>query len=168
MTSSANRRHPGRVLLEDFLEPAGLSQNRLAITMGVPARRINEIVLGKRRISPETAIGLASYFDTSPQFWLGLQADHDLGIAESDSADSTECREDRSGYLTVRLDPDVDKALRLKAALNKRSVSQVVTDALLPCLREDIEDRGAFVERAAESSIDYFDLLASLRDRGKL
>jgi len=70
--------HPGEVLLEEFLEPADLSQNRLALSIGVPARRINEIVLGKRAITANTALRLARYFDTTPQFWLGLQEDYDL------------------------------------------------------------------------------------------
>lgn len=73
--------HPGEVLLEEFLKPMGLSQNRLAIEIGVPARRINEIVLGKRRVSADTALRLARYFDMSAQFWLGLQVDYDLDVA---------------------------------------------------------------------------------------
>lgn len=72
--------HPGEVLLEEFLKPMGLSQNRLALSMSVPARRINEIVLGKRRITADTALRLARYFDMSPQFWLGLQMDYDLDV----------------------------------------------------------------------------------------
>jgi addiction module HigA family antidote len=73
--------HPGEVLLAEFLKPNGLSQNRLAIDVGVHARRINEIVLGKRGLSADTALRLARYFGTSPQFWLGLQRDYDLDIA---------------------------------------------------------------------------------------
>jgi len=73
--------HPGEVLLEEFLKPLGLSQNRLALNIGVPPRRINEIVLGKRRVTADTALRLARYFDTTPQFWLGLQADYDLDVA---------------------------------------------------------------------------------------
>jgi addiction module HigA family antidote len=65
--------HPGEVLLEEFLRPMGLSQNRLAFQIGVPPRRINEIVLGKRSITADTALRLARYFGTSPQFWLGLR-----------------------------------------------------------------------------------------------
>jgi antitoxin HigA-1 len=73
--------HPGEVLMEEFLVPLGLSQNRLAIGLGVPPRRVNEIVLGKRRVTAETALRLARYFDTTPQFWLGIQADYDLDVA---------------------------------------------------------------------------------------
>ncbi len=73
--------HTGEVLMEEFLKPMALSQNRLALNIGVPPRRINEIVLEKRRISAETALRLARYFGTSPQFWLGLQTDFDLDVA---------------------------------------------------------------------------------------
>ena len=82
--------HPGEVLLEEFLKPMGLSQNRLALELGVPARRINEIVLKKRRITADTALRLARYFSMSPQFWLGLQMDYELDIAEDDLADRLE------------------------------------------------------------------------------
>ncbi len=74
--------HPGEILLEEFLKPMDLSQNRLANDIGVPARRINEIVHGKRRITADTALRLARYFKMSPQFWLGLQMDYDLDIEE--------------------------------------------------------------------------------------
>ena len=74
--------HPGEILLKEFLEPLGLSQNRLALALGVPARRINEIVLGKRGITADTALRLARYFRMSPQFWLGLQMDYELDVAE--------------------------------------------------------------------------------------
>ncbi len=74
--------HPGEVLLEEFLKPMGISQNHLAIKIGVPARRINEIVLAKRRISADTALRLARYFGNSARFWLGLQTDYDLDVAE--------------------------------------------------------------------------------------
>ena len=75
--------HPGEILLLEFLEPMGLSQNQLARDLGVPPRRINEIVLQKRRITADTALRLAQYFKMSPGFWLGLQMDYDLDI-ESD------------------------------------------------------------------------------------
>lgn len=74
--------HPGEVLLEEFLRPMGLSQNRLALSIRVPARRINEIVLGKRRISADTALRLGRFFSMTPQFWLGLQMEYDLEVAE--------------------------------------------------------------------------------------
>ena len=72
--------HPGEVLLEEFLKPMELSQNRLALDIGVPSRRINEIVLGKRRVTADTALRLGRYFKMSPQFWLGLQMDYDLDV----------------------------------------------------------------------------------------
>jgi addiction module HigA family antidote len=70
--------HPGEVLLEEFLKPMDLSQNAIARAINVPPRRINEIVLGKRGITADTAIRLAKHFGTSEQFWMGLQADYDL------------------------------------------------------------------------------------------
>ncbi len=78
MASSLPNIHPGEVLLEEFLKPLELSQNRLARELSVPPRRINEIVLGKRSVTPDTALRLARYFGTSERFWLGLQADFDL------------------------------------------------------------------------------------------
>lgn len=74
--------HPGEVLVEDFSKPMELSQNRLALDMGVSPRRINEIVLGKRGITADTALRLARYFNMPPQFWLGLQMDYELDQAE--------------------------------------------------------------------------------------
>jgi addiction module HigA family antidote len=73
--------HPGEILLEEFLKPSGLSQNRLGRELGVSPRRINEIVHGKRSITADTALRLSRYFGTSPEFWLGLQADYDLDTA---------------------------------------------------------------------------------------
>ena len=73
--------HPGEVLKEDFLKPMGMSQNALARAIGVPPIRISQIVRGKRAITPETALRLARYFGTSPEFWLGMQAHYDLEIA---------------------------------------------------------------------------------------
>ena len=72
--------HPGEVLLEEFLKPLQLSQNRLALNIGVPARRINEIVLEKRGVTADTALRLAKFFSTSAEFWLGLQAQYDLDV----------------------------------------------------------------------------------------
>jgi len=74
--------HPGEILQKEFLEPMGLTQNRLALALGVPARRINEIILEKRGITADTALRLARYFKMSPQFWLGLQMDYELDLAE--------------------------------------------------------------------------------------
>jgi addiction module HigA family antidote len=77
--------HPGEILNEEFLKPLSLSQNRLALTLGVPARRINEIVLGKRGISADTALRLSAYFGNSADFWLGIQMDYDLDSARVDT-----------------------------------------------------------------------------------
>ncbi len=79
--------HPGEVLVEEFLKPMGLSQNRLALSIGVHPRRINEIVLGKRAVTADTALRLARYFGTSAKFWLGLQTDYDLDLAEDHLGD---------------------------------------------------------------------------------
>jgi len=70
--------HPGEILLEEFLKPLGISQYRLANDISVPPRRINEIVLGKRAISPDTALRLARYFSLSEPFWINLQTRYDL------------------------------------------------------------------------------------------
>jgi len=72
--------HPGQVLSEEFLKPMGLSQNKLALSIGVPARRINEIVLEKRRVTADTALRLAKFFKTSAEFWLGLQSQYELDV----------------------------------------------------------------------------------------
>ena len=77
--------HPGEVLYEEFIKPLSLSQNQLARELNVPPRRINEIVLGKRGISADTALRLARHFGTSPEFWLGLQADYELDMARDRS-----------------------------------------------------------------------------------
>ena len=75
--------HPGEILLEEFLGPMGLSQNALARGIGVPPRRINEIVHGARRVTADTALRLGRFFNMSAEFWLGLQMDYELDI-ESD------------------------------------------------------------------------------------
>ena len=82
--------HPGEILLEEFLDPMGISQNRLARAMGVPPRRINEIVHGKRAVTADTALRLARALGTSEQFWMGLQADYDLEEARKSSGNTLE------------------------------------------------------------------------------
>ena len=72
--------HPGEILAEEYLAPWGITQHRLAVDIGVPPRRINEIVHGKRRISADTALRLARYFGTSERFWLNLQGRYDLEV----------------------------------------------------------------------------------------
>ena len=81
-------RHPGEVLLRDFLDAKGISQNALARDLGVPPRRINEIVLGKRGISADTALRLAKRFGNSARFWMQLQADFDLEQARKAFAET--------------------------------------------------------------------------------
>ena len=82
--------HPGEVLLEEFLEPMGLSQYRLAKDISVPPRRINEIVHGKRSITADTALRLSRYFGTSERFWLNLQTGYDLDIERDRLGDRLE------------------------------------------------------------------------------
>ena len=76
--------HPGEVLLEEFIKPMKLSQNQIALALGVPEQCINEIVHGKRCITADIALRLARYFDMSPGFWLGLQMDYDLDVVEDE------------------------------------------------------------------------------------
>lgn len=82
--------HPGEVLMTEFLEPLNLSQNKLAIDLGVPPRRINEIVHCKRAVTADTALRLARYFKMSPQFWLGLQMDYELDLQKDRLAERLE------------------------------------------------------------------------------
>jgi addiction module HigA family antidote len=91
--------HPGEILLEEFLKPLGISQNQLGRELKVSPRRINEIVLGKRGISADTALRLARYFGTSAEFWTHLQADYDLDMAR-DKLEATIRKEvrARSGF----------------------------------------------------------------------
>jgi addiction module HigA family antidote len=91
--------HPGEVLLTEFLEPMQLSQYALAKAIGVPARRINEIVLGKRAISPDTALRLSRHFGLSERFWLNLQTRYDLELAKDRLADRLE--QEVSVYIPV-------------------------------------------------------------------
>ncbi len=74
--------HPGEILSEEYLKPLGISQNKLGRDLNVPAQRINEIVRGQRAITVDTALRLARYFHTTPQFWLNLQARYELEMAE--------------------------------------------------------------------------------------
>ena len=76
--------HPGEILLEEFLRPLGMSMNRLADELHVPANRITQIVEGRRSVTGETALRLARYFGTSPEFWLGMQKDYDLQVARDE------------------------------------------------------------------------------------
>ena len=73
---------PGEILLTEFLKPLGISQSGLARDLCVPARRVNEIVQGKRAITPDTALRLAVYFNMTPEFWLNLQSHYDLKLAK--------------------------------------------------------------------------------------
>ena len=98
--------HPGEVLLEEFLKPLGISQYQLARDLSVPARRINEIVHGKRAISADTALRLARYFSLSERFWLNLQARYDLEVAKDRLAQRLE-REVKVRPATQQMTPPV-------------------------------------------------------------
>jgi addiction module HigA family antidote len=87
MASAHEPIHPGEILLEEFLNPMGITQYRLAQTISVPARRINEIVHGKRAISPDTALRLSRALGTSDRFWMNLQNRYDLDIAIAEHRD---------------------------------------------------------------------------------
>ena len=78
--------HPGVILQEEFLKPLGISQNRLGVALGVSPRRMNEIIHGKRSVTADSALRLARYFGNSASFWLGLQMDFDLDVANDTSA----------------------------------------------------------------------------------
>ena len=82
--------HPGEVLLHEYLDPLHVTQHRLAVAIGVPPRRINEIVHGKRRISADTALRLARYFGTTERFWLNLQGRYDLELERDRLVDTLE------------------------------------------------------------------------------
>lgn len=73
-----NNIHPGEVLMEEFLEPMGISAYRLAKETGIPQTRISEIIKGRRRVTADTALRFSKYFGTTPKFWLGLQDDYDI------------------------------------------------------------------------------------------
>ncbi len=105
MTKKLPNVHPGEVLLEEFLEPLHISQNRLAREIGVPPRRINEIVLRKRSVTPDTALRLSRYFGTSSRFWLGLQMDYDLEETVREKADEIERKVRPLERVIGRLDP---------------------------------------------------------------
>ena len=76
--------HPGEILLEEFLKPMALSQNRLAMELRVPTHRVNEIVHGRRSITADSALRLAKFFGTTPDFWLNLQKSYDLAAAQEE------------------------------------------------------------------------------------
>jgi addiction module HigA family antidote len=89
--------HPGEILNDEFLKPLGISQNQLGNDLGVSPRRINEIIHGKRSVTADTAMRLARYFRNSASFWLGLQMDYDLDVAE----DSLSSRIEREVHQSV-------------------------------------------------------------------
>ena len=156
--------HPGKVLLEEFLRPRNLSQNRLARSLDVPPRRVNEIVLGKRRITADTALRLAEYFENSPDYWLGLQDRFDLEQARHRS-DGLREREGvparaagaRGTSLVHRLQKHRSELLAIAERYGARDVRIFGSVA-----------RG---EDTAESDVDLlvrFEKAATLLDQGRL
>ena len=85
MIRTKNLIHPGEILVEEFLKPMGISQNRLAMDIHVPAPRINAIARGARAVTADTALRLGKYFGTGPEFWTNLQANYDLCVAASEA-----------------------------------------------------------------------------------
>jgi antitoxin HigA-1 len=103
--------HPGEVLREDFMKPLGLSVNRLALELHVPATRIGEIVHERRRISAETALRLARYFHTNAEFWLNLQNFYDLEVSRrSGKASEIEHQVNPAPSLISRMTPVADRS----------------------------------------------------------
>jgi len=93
--------HPGEVLLEEFLVPMGISQTRLALDIRVPAPRVNAIVRGKRAITADTALRLGQYFKMEPQFWMNLQTNYDLCVAESGIWDARASFQRNAGLFAI-------------------------------------------------------------------
>jgi antitoxin HigA-1 len=94
--------HPGEILLEEFLKPLGISQNRLGRDLNIPPQRVNDIVRGLRAVTVDTALRLARYFKTTPQFWLNLQAHYDLEMAQESRLVERVNREVREREGTLR------------------------------------------------------------------
>jgi addiction module HigA family antidote len=112
--------HPGEVLHHDFLAPLGLSSNQLAMALRIPPPRITELVRGRRGMTPDTALRLARYFGTTAEFWMGLQASHDLYWA----------REDNGARIEAEIEPRQgdDKALRKRITKTVKKRAAVLKD----------------------------------------
>ena len=115
--------HPGEILLEEFMKPLGISQNRLARDLHVPPRRINEIVHGLRSISADTALRLTRHFGTTAEFWINLQARYDLEVAKDALADRIKKE--------VQVNPSVNAARRnnLGCGLSRISLPELASSA---------------------------------------
>lgn len=123
--------HPGEVLAEDFLEPLGVTQHGLAVAIGVPPRRINEIVHGKRRVTADTALRLSRFFGTSERFWLNLQSRYDLEVEKDKLAESSLCS--GSGRWPA---PEIVRARRAVQAHN-RCIGRGGVSVADPCVVVD-------------------------------
>jgi addiction module HigA family antidote len=122
--------HPGEVLMEDFIEPLGITQHKVAVAIGVPPRRINEIVHGKRRITADTALRLARYFGTTDLFWVNLQNRYDLEIERDSIGEALDriqpLRTDRRGSSSGSLTDDrqvagATSSARVRSALSRKA-----------------------------------------------
>ncbi|HEY3598056.1 MAG TPA: HigA family addiction module antitoxin [Paraburkholderia sp.] len=123
--------HPGEVLRAEFLDPRGMSVNALALALRVPAPRINDVVRGKRAVSPETALRLARYFGTSALFWMNLQVAHDLRVATEAAGEQIE-REIEPLPPRERPKPPKTPAAHARAAALAASAARRVGTTLTP------------------------------------
>ena len=108
--------HPGEILMEDFIEAFGITQNKLAVAIGVAPRRINEIVHGKRGITADTAVRLSKYFGTTSEFWMNLQAHYELRIERRALHDQLETIVPLRSTMLERSESDPDQARGIRAA----------------------------------------------------
>ncbi len=160
-TSNVEFEHPGRILSEQFMEPMHISSLRLSIALRVESRRLLDLIHGKRRISPETAMRLARYFNTSPEYWLELQLNYDLKVAERKWSEKIE-REINplSESITVGLVPEEARAVKEK---------KVQANPILEKLKKEIENLQGNEKRVFEmlgSKPITFDSIAYALDMG--
>jgi addiction module HigA family antidote len=130
--------HPGAILEQEFMRPAGLTQNRLARALGIPAQRVGDIVLGRRGISPDTAVRLARYFANDPRFWFGLQMEYDLARVDLEHIKrEVRCPENQPGRAQRQIDDQVLREHQLVAERLRANPAAVIAKA-----RENIERWG--------------------------
>ena len=123
--------HPGSILEQDFMRPAGLTQNGLARALGIPAQRVGDIVLGRRGISPDTAVRLAGYFANDPRFWFGLQMEYDLARIDRERiVREVRCPVNQPGRAQRLIDAQVLREHRLVAERLRDNPAAVIAKAL--------------------------------------
>jgi addiction module HigA family antidote len=141
--------HPGEVLLEEFLSPMGISQNALARSIGVPPRRINEIVLGKRAVTADTALRLAHYFGTTEHFWMALQASYDLEEARNKLGSRLKQLEHATAYLkAVEGTLNEWRTAEDEKAYGKRADAVRAKLAALDLSEQDVSDAVAWARKS--------------------